>query len=149
MKQNNLEQYVKWLLDIMYYGGCITCISIPILLKHMGQWYAIFQAHYIQMCILFFIAGVFAVMIIAELRKMFQTVLQQNCFIQQNVTSLKKMGYYSIIISFATMIRLFYIITPSTVIIIIIFFIAGLFSFVLSKVFQQAVNYKQENDLTI
>ena len=98
---------------------------------------------------LFFIAGVFAVMIIAELRKMFQTVLQQNCFIQQNVTSLKKMGYYSIIISFATMIRLFYIITPSTVIIIIIFFIAGLFSFVLSKVFQQAVNYKQENDLTI
>ncbi len=57
MKQNNLEQYVKWLLDIMYYGGCITCISIPILLKHMGQWYAIFQTHYIQMCILFFIAG--------------------------------------------------------------------------------------------
>lgn len=149
MKQNNLEQYVKWLLDIMYYSGCVTCISIPILLKYMGQYYSIFQTDYIPMCILFFITGVFAVMIISELRKMFQTVLQQNCFIQQNVTSLKKMGYYSIIISFATMVRLFYIITPSTVIIIIIFFIAGLFSFVLSKVFQQAVNYKQENDLTI
>ena len=101
------------------------------------------------MCILFFVAGVFAVMIIGELRKMFQTVLEQNCFIQQNVISLKRMGYYSIATSIATTIRLFYTVTPSTVVIIIIFFIAGLFSFVLSKVFQQAVNYKQENDLTI
>lgn len=59
------------------------------------------------------------------------------------------MGYYSIVTSIATTIRLFYTVTPSTVVIIIIFFIAGLFSFVLSKVFQQVVKYKQENDLTI
>ena len=88
-------------------------------------------------------------MIIGELRKMFQTVLEENCFIQKNVTSLKKMGYYSLAISIATTIRLFYTITPSTVIIILMFFVAGLFSFVLSKVFQQAVSYKEENDLTI
>ena len=144
-----LDPCVIWLLDLMYYGGCVVCAGSPVAFKYLGKWYTVFQTHYIQMCILFFITGVFAVMIIAELRKMFQTVLEQNCFIQQNVSSLKKMGYYSIIISFATMVRLFYIITPSTVIIIIIFFIAGLFSFVLSKVFQQAVNYKQENDLTI
>ena len=149
MKQKRLEQYVKWLLDFMYYGGCVICITIPIIFRYMGKWYTVFQTHFIEMCILFFIAGAFAVMIIGELRKMFQTVLEENCFVQQNVTSLKKMGYYSIVTSIATMIRLFYTITPSTFVIIIIFFIAGLFSFVLSKVFQQAVNYKEENDLTI
>ena len=144
-----LEQCVKWLLDLMYYGGCVVCASIHVAFQYMGKWYTVFQTHFIAMCILFFVAGVFAVMIIGELRKMFQTVLEQNCFIQQNVISLKRMGYYSIATSIATTIRLFYTVTPSTVVIIIIFFIAGLFSFVLSKVFQQAVNYKQENDLTI
>ena len=88
-------------------------------------------------------------LIIGELRKMFCTVLEQNCFVKENVKSLKKMGRYSIAIAVVTAIRLFYTITPSTVIIIVIFFIAGLFSFVLSKVFEQAVDYKEENDLTI
>ena len=146
MKEKRLEQYVKWLLDFMYYSGCIVC---PVIFRYMGKWYRVFETHFIEMCILFFIAGALAVMIIGELRKMFQTVLEENCFIQKNVTSLKKMGYYSLAISIATTIRLFYTITPSTVIIILMFFVAGLFSFVLSKVFQQAVSYKEENDLTI
>lgn len=149
MKEKRLEQYVKWLLDFMYYSGCIVCLAIPIIFRYMGKWYRVFETHFIEMCILFFIAGALAVMIIGELRKMFQTVLEENCFIQKNVTSLKKMGYYSLAISIATTIRLFYTITPSTVIIILMFFVAGLFSFVLSKVFQQAVSYKEENDLTI
>ncbi len=149
MKEKRLEQYVKWLLDFMYYSGCIVCLAIPVIFRYMGKWYRVFETHFIEMCILFFIAGALAVMIIGELRKMFQTVLEENCFIQKNVTSLKKMGYYSLAISIATTIRLFYTITPSTVIIILMFFVAGLFSFVLSKVFQQAVSYKEENDLTI
>lgn len=149
MKEKTLERCVKLLLDIMYYSGCVVCITLPITLRYLAKYYTAFQEDYFAMCILFFAAGAFAVMIIGELRKMFRTVLDENCFIQQNVESLKKMGYYSIAASIATAIRLFFAITPSTVVIIIIFFIAGLFSFVLSKVFQQAVNYKQENDLTI
>lgn len=144
-----LEKCVKLLLDLMYYSGCVVCITIPVTLRYLAEYYTVFKTDYIAMCILFFAAGAFAVMIIGELRKMFRTVLDQNCFIQQNVESLKKMGYYSIAASITTVIRLFYIVTPSTVVIIIIFFIAGLFSFVLSRVFQQAVKYKQENDLTI
>lgn len=149
MQQKTLERCVKSLLDIMYYGGCVTCVAVPLLLRWLQNYYIVFQTHYIAMCLLLFVTGAFAVFILGELRKMFQTVLDENCFIQQNVMSLKKMGRYSIMISIATSIRLYYVITPSTVIIIIMFFIAGLFSFVLSRVFQQAIKYKQENDLTI
>ena len=39
--------------------------------------------------------------------------------------------------------------TPATAVIIIVFSIAGLFCFVLCLVFEQAIRYKQENDLTI
>ena len=149
MQDNTLEKWVKTMLDFMYYSGCVVCVGLPIIFRYMGKWYHVFQTNYVEMCILFFAAGALAVLIIGELRKMFRTVLQQNCFVKENTESLKKMGKYSIAITVVTAIRLFYTITPSTVVIMIVFFIAGLFSFVLSKVFQQAVSYKEENDLSI
>lgn len=39
--------------------------------------------------------------------------------------------------------------TPATGIIVLVFFIASLFCEVLAHVFAKAVNYKEENDLTI
>ena len=39
--------------------------------------------------------------------------------------------------------------TVAGVVIIVVFFIAALFSFVLAGVFSEAVRYKKENDLTI
>ena len=59
------------------------------------------------------------------------------------------MGILSFIICGITLVRLVFVITPATLIIILVFFIAGLFSIVLSQVFAQAVSYKEENDLTI
>ena len=46
-------------------------------------------------------------------------------------------------------IKIFVIPTPATFIIVLTFFIAGLFSHVLSMVFSEAIRYKEENDLTI
>lgn len=45
--------------------------------------------------------------------------------------------------------KIFFFPTPATFIIIIVFFVAALFSQVLSFVFQDAINYKEENGLTI
>ena len=59
------------------------------------------------------------------------------------------MGTYSFCIAAVSAIRLVIVITPATLVIILVFVIAGLFSKVLSKVFDQAVTYKLENDLTI
>ena len=39
--------------------------------------------------------------------------------------------------------------TAAGIVIVIVFFIAALFSFVLAGVFAEAVRYKKENDLTI
>lgn len=39
--------------------------------------------------------------------------------------------------------------TPATGVIVLVFFIASLFCEVLAYVFDKAVNYKEENDLTI
>jgi hypothetical protein len=95
------------------------------------------------------IAGVFALVILWELRQMFRTVILEDPFVKGNVISLKRMGICAFIISASMAARLFFVITPAAMVLVAVFLIAGLFSLVLSYVFDQAVTYKQENDLTI
>ena len=80
---------------------------------------------------------------------MFRTVLNHDCFVKENVVSLRKMGTYSFCIAVITVIRLFLYVTPGVLVVVLVFLIAGLFSKVLSEVFDKAVTYKLENDLTI
>lgn len=42
-----------------------------------------------------------------------------------------------------------FMLTPATLVIVLVFFVAVLFRCVLSCVFREAVDYKEENDLTI
>lgn len=146
---NKLTKLTKLLLDFMYYGGMIVCLTLPITITLYGKINIYFKTYRIPLIILFFLSGVFAILIIGELRKMFQSVLQNDCFIRENVISLRKMGNYSFCIAFITLCRLFLYITPAVLIVVLVFMIAGLFSKVLSQVFDKAVTYKLENDLTI
>ena len=88
-------------------------------------------------------------MIVWELRKMFKTVIADDCFVRNNVTSLKKTSIYSVGIVFFMAVKCLFNITLATMAIMMVFIIAGLFSRVLAQVFDKAVTYKLENDLTI
>ena len=109
----------------------------------------LFEQFYIHLVILFAISGVLAELILYELRNMFRTVLANDCFVEANVKSLNRMGTYSFLIALVTAGRLLLYLTPAVMIVILVFVIAGLFSKVLSQVFDRAVAYKLENDLTI
>ena len=146
---SKLTKVTKLILDIMYFLGIPVCLSLPITFKLYGQINSYFSRYYVQLIILFFLSGGFAILIIGELRKMFKTVLNGDCFVTENVTSLRKMGTYSFCIAIITVIRLFLYITPGVLVVVLVFLIAGLFSKVLSEVFDKAVTYKLENDFTI
>lgn len=149
MKSNHLTKLTKLFLDFMFYCGILVTLTIPLSFKFLGVYYPNIADNYIIMCAIFMFCGFFALWIIYYLRRIFQTVIAEDCFVEDNVISLKRMGAASFFISFLTLIRLFFVITPATLIIILVFFIAGLFSLVLAQVFAQAVSYKQENDFTI
>ena len=78
-----------------------------------------------------------------------KTVVEQDCFVAGNVKSLRIMGMSGFVITGLFIVKLFFLVTAATFIIIITFFIAGLFSNVLAYVFSEAIRYKEENDLTI
>ncbi len=149
MSKSPLVRVNKILLDFMFYVGIVVCVTVPLSFRVAGRYFKIFEEFYIPFCIIFIIAGVFALVIVWELRTIFKTVMKENPFVRENVRSLKRMGISSFCIAFMMLTRLLFVITPAALVLVAVFAIAGLFSLVLSQVFDQAVTYKQENDLTI
>lgn len=144
-----LVRFTKHLLDVMFYAGIAITAGIPVMFHYVGNYIEKFRTYYIAQCALYMASGVLALLIILELRRMFATVLADNAFVMENAASLKLMGKCSFLIAALSGVRLSLACTPATAVIIIVFSIAGLFCFVLCLVFEQAIRYKEENDLTI
>ena len=147
--KDKLTLFTKYLLDFMFYMGIVVIITLPLTIKLYGHYNTYFAENYYSLCVIFFLSGIFAVLILQELRKMFRSVLNDDCFIRENVISLDHMSIYSFFIAVITACRLFLYLTPAVLVVILVFVIAGLFSKVLARVFDKAVTYKLENDLTI
>lgn len=149
MKKTRLTVITNIIINTIFYLGIPVCLSVPYVIYRAGEFNTIFNDYYWQMVLTFLLSGIFAELIFFELRRIFRTVLAGDPFVTANVNSLKRMGYYSFVITVITISRLFIVVTPAVLVVILVFSIAGLFSLVLSQVFHQAVVYKLENDLTI
>ena len=149
MKKENLIKGTKYMLDFMFWGGIAVTATLPFSLKFLGEYIPHLVENYKEAVVIYFVLGIAAVKIIWELRKMFKTVLEKNCFVQENVASLQKMGKWSFFIVLMSLVRTFVYMTIAMGVVILVFVIAGLFSFVLAFVFEEAIGYKEENDLTV
>jgi len=146
---NKLIRITKILVDSMFFSGILVTALLFFIIKFYGKYNVYFRDNAISITILFYLSGIFAVLVVYELRKIFRTVIADDCFITENVTSLRRMGTYSFLIALVTAFRLIIYITPGVIVVVLVFLIAGLFSKVLSQVFDKAITYKLENDLTI
>ena len=149
MKEDRLTRITKFLLDFMFLAGIAVILTLPVSVTLYGKINSYLAGYRMQLIGLFAVSGILAELILKELRRMFATVLANDCFVEENVKSLERMGTYSFLIALVTAGRLFIYVTPAVLIIILVFVIAGLFSRVLSRVFDRAVAYKLENDMTI
>ncbi|MBO5999568.1 MAG: DUF2975 domain-containing protein [Lachnospiraceae bacterium] len=156
-----LNRAVKYMLDILFCAGILVEIMMPFLLKKLFLRHdflcaygtdgskQIILPYYILKLVCIMAAGVFALLILYELRCMMKTVVEGDCFVEKNVLSLRRMGRYAIVIAVFMLISNFTAPTLTALGVMVVFIIAGLFSLVLAGVFERAVRYKQENDLTI
>ena len=149
MKKEILIKFTKYVLDFMFFGGIVVTASLPITIKILGAFSEKLHTHYLEGVIIYFVLGIAAIVILRELRKMFQTVVNKDCFVRENVVSLDKMCKWSFFVVLMSIVRTIVFVTPAMLIVILVFTIAGLFSKVLSFVFEEAVGYKEENDFTI
>lgn len=148
-RKRRLTVLTKYFLDFMFYAGILVTISLPRSIHWIGSYLPRFEQYYWKLLVIYFILGIAAVFLINELRKIFRTVLEKNCFVTENVNSLRRMGNVSFFIAAMSLIRCIVYLTIAMAVVILVFIIAGLFSKVLAYVFEEAVRYKEENDMTI
>lgn len=148
-RKRRLTVLTKYFLDSMFYAGILATISLPFSIRWTGRYLSGFERYYWIMLVIYFILGISAIFLIHELRKIFRTVLAKNCFVTENVNSLRRMGNISFFIVVMSLLRCIVYFTIAMAVVIFVFIIAGLFSKVLAYVFEEAVRYKEENDMTI
>ena len=85
MMKDRLTIFTKYLLDAMFYAGIAVTVTLPASIRIYGRYNSYFANNWIALVFLFGISGVCALLIILELRRMFRTVLDGDCFIRGNV----------------------------------------------------------------
>ena len=149
MKKETIIRITKYLLDVMFFTGILITVTLPLSVRMIGKYVEDVKERYAEIVIIYFALGILAIAIVGELRKMFRTVLEDNCFVMENVVSLQRMGTYSFMITLICVVYLILHLSIATLETIWLFLVAGLFSKTLAFVFEKAVRYKEENDLTI
>jgi hypothetical protein len=146
--ENGLSGYVKLLLDAVFIGGIAIFLTLPWCL---GIAFDLIKndENYFFLLAFFYFTGIFALSLVHEIRKIFKNINKRNPFIIDNVKSLKSMALASFIIAIAYVVKVIFFPSILTIIMTMVFVIAGLFLLILSEVFHQAVIVKEENDLTI
>lgn len=146
--KNSLSNFIEICLKIIFVLGILIYITLPILLK---IYINIFNPilNYVAALVILYTSGIPAIIIVYEFIKVFGTLKKDNPFIMENVKSLKIISICSLIISIIYIIGMFFIISVFEIIAIAIFIIAWLGAYVLAELLRKAIEYKEENDLTI
>ncbi|WP_069999604.1 DUF2975 domain-containing protein [Cellulosilyticum sp. I15G10I2] len=149
--KKSLASFVKILLDLIFVGGIGILLSLPVSVRwYLGYTYSsTYDNSYYFLVGLLAVTGVLALGIVREIRNIFKTLDGKDPFIMSNVKSLNRMGIFSFIIAFLYGTKIYYLNSFFTIVILMIFVIAGFFSIILAEVFRQAVEVKMENDYTI
>ena len=150
--QKFTHRLTKILIEIMFYGGILVCILLPLPFIRSPLTFWLGQPHPDTMnrhLAILISAGLSAVYILYQLKIIFKTLVNGNPFIYKNVSCLRKCGVASFVIAIIFSIRISFWLTASSMIIIILCTLLGLFCLTLKDVFKQAIIYKEENDWTV
>ena len=148
-KTNFINKLTKIVVDIFFYLGIITVISVPFVTPKLIKYLNLNENLIMPTIITLLLSGACAVYLIFQLKRIFKTLAVGNPFVIKNTIYLKNMAIVAFIISLIYLFKLTYWFTPATVIIVLVFLVAGLFCLTLKDLFTQAIKYKEDNDLTI
>jgi amino acid transporter len=148
MKKNrSIAPFLKGLLNFTFYFGIIITLII-----------SLFSFETISsMIIKISVMGIFLTSIY-YLRKIVNTVIEKSPFLLENVKRFRRIGYLIFLLGLVDVISNFNKSEGSLLIgtpygnihtSVLLYFIIGGMAFILSEVFQLAVEIKKENDLTI
>ena len=147
---NRLNLFTYGFLIVLFIIGIAAWVSMPWLVPALFRAFGDVPEGSVTVIIVsLMIAGVPAILILFELIRIMKTVIRDDCFVMANVNSLRRMAVYAYLITAIMLVRIFLYNTIGVVLVAVVFFTAGLFCGVLASVFERAVAYKLDDDMTI
>lgn len=146
--KKSLGKLIELCLKLVMIIGIITVLGLPYFLQKYAEWMHPQMNYYPSLAILY-ASGIPALIIVYQFIKIFHTLGESNPFHMENVKHLKVISICSFIIMIEFMIGIFFITSIFTIVIIGVFAVAWLGGYILSELLKEAIQYKEENELTI
>lgn len=148
--KNSISNYIKMILQITFAFGTLVVLLLPWVVKIYIQFLRLdLQNFYFPCLILLYLSGIPMLIIVWQFIKLFDSLKKSQPFIMENARHLKMASWCCAIISVEYVVGIYVFHSIFTLIITGIFLIAWIGLSILSELFKQAVEFKEENDLTI
>lgn len=149
IEPKRIYQGTKLLVDIIFVAEILVTLIMPFGIPWLNRHYSHLKGLDLPMIIIYMLVGIVCIAATWTLRGILRTVVEGNCFVQENVTGLQRISICFLCLVILLACRAFVYLTMAILIDIFLFFIAFVFCRVVALVFQEAVRHKEENDLTI
>ncbi|WP_313339693.1 DUF2975 domain-containing protein [Sedimentibacter sp.] len=150
MYQKSIIHYItKICIDILFFAGIICCAYIPFSSRLLWNYFGVANQTAVFVKAILLCSGICCVYILWQLKVIFKTLLEGNPFIHANVTCLRKISMSCLTVSIIYLVKMIFMPTISTIVIIAIFVVGCLLCLTLKDLFKQSIYYKDENDLTV
>lgn len=161
--KRGLSGLLKHILTFVMILGAGIMVGLPWLLKWFfayeytfyygdlptGQAVQFNQTSYIWTLIFLYLSAVLAEVLLWQVRKLLVHVQNDQPFIQENVLLLRRIGFLCLAFCVLYIPALFLIWSVFAVVVLFVFGVVSCIAFILSALFQKALLYKEENDMTI
>ena len=148
--KKGLSSIFKIALQCIFVGGIIIFITLPFCLKWYLEFSEIFTSSYFyKTLILLYLSGFLALAVLYQSIKLLNNINKKSPFNLENPKILNIIGICSLLIAFIYLISIFIIKSVFTIILFMIFIMLGFMAIILAEIFKKAIEYKEENDLTI
>ena len=147
-----LPRLMSYFMVFLMGVAIVSLIGLPwIVNRYVNYVYYLTESTFIKnyFLIVLYLSGGLAILVLIELRKIFNSCVSETPFIMRNVTSLKRIGLAAFFIGGIFITKAVFFLTYLTLIVVFVFALAGLFCFVLADVFEEAVRHKEEIDFTV
>ncbi|PYG87137.1 hypothetical protein LY28_02271 [Ruminiclostridium sufflavum DSM 19573] len=147
----NLSRIMEVSCTVFQILGTVFVLSLPWTLN----FYLLYKNSYVEgriyysMIILLFISGICGFIILHHAKKVLHNINIKNPFSLDTANRIKYISYWCLPIAFIYLIAIIFIPSAFIILVGLTFLFLAACIFIIAELFYQAVNYKQENDLTI
>jgi hypothetical protein len=150
VKKDKLSIAIEYALTILMLTAFVLTVtlpwSIPAVTHHYpgekGFWYE-------KYLVVLIVSGVMAMLILWQARAVLRIVNNGNPFVSEMVRRLRIIGVECLILSVFYFISVFVVTRFFMVAVFVTFSVVGMILFVFARLFEQAIAFKEENDMTI